>query len=291
MIFKMRKKKKADALDIVIFIVMALVCISVVLPFLNILSVSFSSSDAVIAGKVHLWPKGFNLDTFRKIFSHPSFMKGFLNSLIQTVSGTVLGMILTIMCAYPLSKPNLPGRKLLLNIILITMFFSGGLIPTYMLVKNLHLIDTIWAIILPFSIIPYYLLLVINFFRSVPEELEEAAMLDGLGPIGILVRIVLPVSKPILATLFVYLFVYYWNNWFNSMIYLNSSDKFPVMLIVRNIIAGAELAGGNTSGVASLSAVSLQSASIIVTTLPIMILIPFAQKFFVKGVMIGSVKG
>lgn len=287
----MKKRIKADPLDIVIFIVMALVCISVVLPFLNILAVSFSSSDAVVAGKVHLLPKGFNLDTFRKIFSHPSFMKGFLNSLIQTVSGTVLGMILTIMCAYPLSKPNLPGRKLFLNIILITMFFSGGLIPTYMLVKNLHLIDTIWAIILPFSIIPYYLLLVINFFRSVPEELEEAAMLDGLGPIGILVRIVLPVSKPILATLFVYLFVYYWNNWFNSMIYLNSSDKFPVMLIVRNIIAGAELAGGNTSGVASLSAVSLQSASIIVTTLPIMILIPFAQKFFVKGVMIGSVKG
>lgn len=287
----MKKRKKTDALDIVIFTVMTVVCISVILPFLNILAVSFSSSDAVIAGKVHLIPIGFNLGTFGKIFGHPSFIRGFLNSLIQTVSGTLLGMVMTILCAYPLSKPNLPGRNMIINMILITMFFSGGLIPTYMLVKNLHLVDTIWAIILPFCIIPYYLLLVINFFRSVPEELEEAAMLDGLGPIGILIRIVLPVSKPILATLFIYLFVYYWNNWFNSMIYLNSSDKFPVMLVVRNIISGAELAGGNTSGVASLSAASLKSASIIVTTLPIMILIPFAQKFFVKGVMIGSVKG
>lgn len=285
------KKKHIEALDLVIVLVMTVVCLSVLLPFLNILAVSFSASDAVLAGKVGFWPVGFNIGTYGRIFSHPSFLRGFANSFIQTGSGTFLSLVMTVMCAYPLSKMDLPKRGLIMNAILFTMFFSGGLIPTYMLVKNLKLIDTIWAIILPFCITPYYLLLVISFFRSIPSNLEEAAMLDGLGPIGILLRIVLPVSKPILATLFMYLFVYYWNNWFNSMIYLNSSNQFPVMLVVRNIISGSELAGGNTSGVASLSATSLKSASIIVTALPVMALIPFTQKFFVSGVMIGSVKG
>lgn len=285
------KQKRIDSFDVIVFLFMALVCISVILPFLYILAVSFSSSEAVLAGKVKFLPVGFNLGTYKKIFSHPSFIRGFKNSFIQTVSGTLLSMVMTVMCAYPLSKPNLPNRRFLMRFILVTMFFSGGLIPTYMLVKQLRLMDTIWGIILPFCIMPYYLLLVISFFRSIPSELEEAAMLDGLDPIGVLVRIVLPVSKPILATLFMYLFVYYWNNWFNSMIYLNDSDKFPVMLVVRNIIAGAELAGGNTSGVASLAATCLKSASIIITTLPVVILLPFTQRFFVKGVMIGSVKG
>lgn len=284
-----KKHKKLDLFGVVNFIIMTFVCLVIIIPFINMLAVSFSDSSAVIAGEVGLLPVGFNLDTYKKIFSHPSFLDGFKNTFIHTISGTLLGMFMVVICAYPLSKPDLPGRNFFINVIMVTMYFSGGLIPTYLLVKNLHLIDTIWAIILPFCITPYHLLLVMTFFKSIPASLEEAAMLDGLGPIGILVRVVIPMSKPILTTVFMFLVVYYWNNWFNSMIYLNSN--FPVMLVVRNIISGAELAGGNATGTASLSAASLKSASIMVTTLPIMALIPFAQKFFVKGVMVGSVKG
>lgn len=287
----MRKKTHIDAFVIVQFLVMAIVCLSIILPFLNILAVSFSDSAAVINGEVRFWPVGFTAGTYFKIFQHPGFMRGFANTFIQTVSGTLLSMVMTVICAYPLSKPGLPGRRFFMNFILVTMFFSGGLIPTYMLINNLHMTDTLWAIIVPFCITPYNLLLVVSFFRSIPAGVEEAAMIDGLGPVGTLLRIVIPMSKPILTTLFLFLFVYYWNNWFNSMIYLNSTDKFPVMLVVRNIISGAELAGGDVSGVSSLSAASLKSASIMVTALPIMALIPFAQRFFVQGVMVGSVKG
>lgn len=274
------------------FIVMLSVCLTIVIPFINMLATSFSDSTAVVSGQVGLWPVGFNFFSYEKIFTHPSFINGFINTFVQTGVGTVIGMFMVVICAYPLTKTSMPGRNFFLGMIMVTMFFSGGLIPTYMLVKNLGLIDTIWAIVLPFCITPYHLLLVMTFFKTIPPSLEESAMLDGLSPIGTLFKIVLPCSKPILATIFMFLFVYYWNNWFNSMIYLNSTDKFPVMLVVRNIIAGAELAGGSGgAGVYSLSAASLKSASIMVTTLPIMIIFPFTQRFFVQGVMLGSVKG
>lgn len=268
---------------------MILVCLAIVLPFLNMLAISFSESSAVVSGRVGLLPVGFNLESYKKIFSHPSFTSGFINSFIQTAVGCAVGLFMLVICAYPLSKRHLKGRKLFMRMILFTMFFSGGLIPTYMLVRQLKLIDTIWALVLPFCIIPYNLILVITFFQSVPPSLEESAYIDGLNPIQTLFRIVLPVSKPILATMFMFLFVYYWNNWFNSMIYLDSSSKFPIMLVVRNIMNGANIAG-ETSGVQSMAAASLKSASVMVTTLPILIIFPFTQKFFVKGIMLGAVK-
>lgn len=271
-------------------IIMTLVCCVIVFPFLNMLAISLSESSAVVSGEVGFWPKGWNLESYKKIFSHPSFLSGFLNSFIHTAVGCAVGLFMLVICAYPLSKPNLKGHGFFMGLIMFTMFFSGGLIPTYMLVRQLKLIDTIWALVLPFCIIPYNLMLVITFFRGIPASLEESAYVDGLNPIQVLFYIVLPLSKPILATMFMFLFVYYWNNWFNSMIYLDSSSKFPIMLVVRNIMNGANIAG-ETVGVQSMAAASLKSASVIVTTLPIMAIFPFAQKFFVKGVMLGSVKG
>lgn len=275
-------------------VIMLLLVAAILIPFLHLLSVSLSHSSAVVGGKVGIWPKGFNLDAYVRVFEHPSIIVGFKNSIFQTVLGTTLSLFMLTLCAYPLSKRMLKGRKLLILFIMFTMFFSGGLIPTYMLVKSLGLLDTIWAIVLPFSITPYYLLLMMTYFGGIPEEIEESAMLDGLGPFRILVKIVLPLSKPILAALTLFLIVYYWNNWFNSMIYLNNTDKHPVMMIVRNIISGSELAG-NAAAVGdignSVSTASLKAAAIMSTTLPIMLIFPFTQKYFAKGVMIGSVKG
>lgn len=275
-------------------IIMLLLVAAILIPFLHLLSVSLSNSSAVVGGKVGIWPKGFNLDAYVRVFQHPSIIVGFRNSIIQTVLGTAIGLFMLTICAYPLSKRMLKGRKLLILFIMFTMFFSGGLIPTYMLVKSLGLLDSIWAIVLPFSITPYYLLLMMTYFGGIPEEIEESAMLDGLGPFRTLVKIVLPLSKPILAAITLFLIVYYWNNWFNSMIYLNNTDKHPVMMIVRNIIAGSDLAGnagavGDTGS--SISSASLKAAAIMSTTLPIMLVFPFTQKYFAKGVMLGSVKG
>lgn len=275
-------------------VIMLLLVAAILIPFLHLLSVSLSNSSAVVGGKVGIWPKGFNLDAYVRVFQHPSIIVGFKNSIIQTVLGTAIGLFMLTICAYPLSKRMLKGRKLLILFIMFTMFFSGGLIPTYMLVKSLGLLDSIWAIVLPFSITPYYLLLLMTYFGGIPEEIEESAMLDGLGPFRTLVKIVLPLSKPILAAITLFLIVYYWNNWFNSMIYLNNTDKHPVMMIVRNIIAGSDLAGnagsvGDTGS--SISSASLKAAAIMSTTLPIMLVFPFTQKYFAKGVMLGSVKG
>lgn len=271
-------------------VIMTGLCLAIVLPFLNMLAISLSDSTAVVSGQVKFLPVGFSLESYKKIFSHPSFISGFLNSFFQTAAGCTIGLFMLVICAYPLSKTRLKGRKFFMLMILFTMFFSGGLIPTYMLVRQLNLIDTIWALVLPFCIIPYNLILIMTFFRSIPPSLEESACIDGLNPIQTLFQIVLPMSKPILATMFMFLFVYYWNNWFNSMIYLDSSTKFPIMLVVRNIMNGASIPG-ETSGVQSIAAASLKSASVIVTTLPILIIFPFTQKYFVQGMMLGSVKG
>jgi len=275
-------------------LIMLLLVSSILIPFLHLLSVSLSESSAVVGGKVGLWPKGFNMEAYVRVFQHPSILTGFKNSILQTVLGTAIGLFMLTLCAYPLSKRILKGRKLVILFIMFTMFFSGGLIPTYMLIKSVGLLDSIWAIVLPFSITPYYLMLMMTYFEGIPKEVEESAMIDGLGPFRTLLKIVLPLSKPILAALTLFLIVYYWNNWFNSMIYLNNTEQHPVMMIVRNIIAGSDLAGnagavGDTGN--NVPSAALKAAAIMSTTLPIMLIFPFTQKYFAKGVMIGSVKG
>ncbi|MFE5319421.1 carbohydrate ABC transporter permease [Paenibacillus sp. NPDC056579] len=272
-------------------ILMTCIMATVLVPFLHLLSVSFSESSAIVGGKVGLLPVGWSLSSYTRLFHHPSLLGGFRNAAVQTAVGTFLSLFMLTICAYPLSKP-IKGRKVFIWLIMITMFFSGGLIPTYMLVKSLHLIDTLWAIVLPFCIMPYYLMIMISFFQSFPDSLEESARMDGLNPIQILFRIVLPLSKAVLAAMSLFLAVYYWNNWFNSMIYLNSTDKYPIMLLVRNIVAGADVAGGPMgTGTDSMSAASLKASVIMITTLPIACMIPFVQKHFAKGVMLGAIKG
>lgn len=287
-----RKTLEFRVFSVINFLFMALVICGVMLPFLHLLAVSFSDSPANTSGKVKFLPIGFNVEAYKFIFHHPSILRGFWNAIVQTGVGTAFGIFMLTICAYPLSKP-IKGRKVMIWLIMLTMFFNGGLIPTYMLVKGLGLLDTLWAIVLPFGIVPYFLMIMINFFQSFPDNLEESALIDGLNPIQILFMIVLPLSKTIMATMCLFLVVMFWNNWFNSLIYLNSPDKYPIMLIVRNILDGANLVNGALAGtnLEKLSTASLQSAAIMATTLPIFCVIPFVQRHFTKGVLLGAVKG
>ncbi|WP_310831936.1 carbohydrate ABC transporter permease [Paenibacillus pedocola] len=278
---------------LVLTLFIVVVCGAVLLPFVHLLAVSFSSSAANVGGKVAFLPVGFHIKAYRFILSHRDILSGFRNSVLQTTIGTVLSLLLMTMCAYPLSK-KIAGQSLIIWMIMLTMLFNGGMIPTYMMIKGLGLLDTIWAVILPFCITPYYLMLMMNFFREFPEPIEEAALIDGLNPIQILFRIVLPLSKPILVTMALFMIVFYWNNWFSSLIYLNKTSMYPVMLIVRNILDGQQLVNSGMAGQDTtkyISTASLKAASIMVTSLPIFILLPFTQKYFTKGALIGAVKG
>jgi putative aldouronate transport system permease protein len=265
-----------------------LVCI---VPFLYMFALSLSEVRAILNNQVGLWPKGFNTAAYQTIFRYPNFFLAYRNTLLYTSCGTLIALSLTVLFAYPLSKPFLKANKFALMLVVFSMFFSGGLIPTYLLIANLRLTNTPLAILLPFAITPFNLIILISFFKGVPHEIEEAAIIDGLNDYRILFSIVLPLSTAALATIGLYYAVFFWNDWFNSLIYLRSS-QYPVMLFLRNIVngtmnigEGAGSAEGNSLGIA------IKAAVIMVSTLPIIILYPLLQRFFIAGLTVGSVKG
>ena len=262
-------------------------------PFLNILAQSFSSDSAIHTGQVNLVPRGFNLTTYKTVMKDPVFWTNYRNTVEYTVVATAISMVLTTCYAYVLSKRQVKGRGVLVGIALFTMFFNGGLIPNYVLVSNLGLRNSIWAIVLPNAINVFNLLVMKAFFENLPSELEEAAMVDGLNTYGILWRIVLPLSKAVLATMVLFYAVSFWNSWFSAFLYLDRSDLFPVTVYLRNLISGAT--GGSNEGTASDTALqiaaNIQAVTIVLTVLPILTVYPFIQRYFVSGVMIGAVKG
>lgn len=276
----------------VVYAIMVLVLLVCLIPFLYIISLSLSDPIAVVNGEVFVVPVGFSVEAYRQIFTYPNFFNAYLNTIIYTVFGTAISLFVMTLFAYPLSKPHLRGQSIIMKLVVFSMFFSGGLIPNYLLVSRLGLINTRFAILLPFCINTFNLILLINFFKSIPNDIEEAAIIDGLGYGGILTKIILPLSGAGLATVGLYTAVFFWNDWFNSLIYLKSS-QFPVMLYLRNIVNGTTQlnnGGGSSAEAASLS-MSIKAAVIIVSTLPIILVYPFVQRYFVKGVMVGSVKG
>jgi len=278
-------------LDIVIYLVMSIALIVCVVPFLYIIAMSFSSSDAILNNKVSLWPVGFNLEAYQQIFEYPNFFVAYGNTLIYTFCGTLISLTMMVLFAYPLSKNFLRGQSFLMKLVVFSMFFSGGLIPNYLLISSLGLTGTRFAMLIPFAINQFNLIILINFFKSLPGEIEEAALIDGLGWFGILLKIVLPLSGAALATVGLYTAVFFWNDWFYGLIYLNSS-QYPVMLLLRNIVNGTTMVGdaGGVGEKASV-AIAVKSAVIITSTLPIILLYPFLQKYFVKGMTVGAVKG
>ncbi|KQX68246.1 carbohydrate ABC transporter permease [Paenibacillus sp. Root444D2] len=274
--------------------IMALVVVMTLYPFLYLVAQSFSSEAAVYAGKVTIFPVDFTDQTYRAVLSRPEFFKYYGNTILYAIVGTVISVAATAVMSYPLSKDRLRLNKFFIPFVLFTMYFGGGLIPNYILVaKTLHMRDTIWAIIIPGAISAFNVILMKTFFASLPNELEEAAKVDGLGVYRIFLRITLPLSKPILATMVLFSMVSIWNNWFGPSLYLESKDKWPVALYLRQIIDSAinPTEAGLSSDATAQIAATIKSTAMVLTSLPIICLYPFVQKYFVQGMMIGSVKG
>jgi putative aldouronate transport system permease protein len=265
------------AFRIVNAIVLAGVVVLTLYPFVNVVARSFSGRLYIAAGQVNLWPKGFNTYAYRGAFADPMFWHSYRNTLVYSVVSTAIAMVLTTCYAYVLSKKRLRGRVFLVGIAVVTMFFDGGMIPNYVLVSRLGLRNTIWAIALPNAINIFNLLVMKAFFESLPDELEEAAAIDGMGTYRILLRIVLPLSKPVIATMSLFYAVYFWNSWFTAFLYLDRQSLYPVTVYLRNVITDA---GSNVQATAS-----------VLTALPIVLIFPFIQRYFVSGVMLGTVKG
>ncbi|MBM0204782.1 carbohydrate ABC transporter permease [Micromonospora sp. STR1s_5] len=261
-------------------------------PFLNIVARSLSEEAYIIAGKVTIVPRGFDLTAYKLLMSDAMFWTNYRNTVVYTVVATLISIVLTTCYAYVLSKPQLKGRPFLIGVALFTMFFSGGLIPNYVLVTSLGMKNTIWAVVIPNAISVFNLLVMKAFFESLPSELEEAAAVDGLNTYGILLRIVLPLSKAIIATMVLFYAVSFWNSWFTAFLYIDRQDLLPVTVYLRNLIAGATSAESAAADADKVqAAATLQAVTIVLTTLPILAIYPFVQRYFVRGVMLGAVKG
>ena len=274
---------------------LVLLCVGMLYPFITVLAQSFSSSGAIKAGQVNFLPVDFNVDTYAAVMSNEQFWRNYGNTVLYTVVGTAIAMTLTTTYAFVLSKPHLKGRKVLIGIAVFTMFFNGGLVPNYVLISALGMKNTMWALVLPGAISVFNLLVMKAFFENLPRELEEAAQIDGLGWYGIFGKIVLPLSKAVIATMVLFYSVAFWNDWFAAFLYLDKSELFPITLFLRNLIAGAsttasEGAAAAGSTTAQVSA-NIQAVTMILTVIPILTIYPFVQRYFVSGVMLGSVKG
>lgn len=295
-----KKQSRSDkTFDIVNHIFLFLILIIVLYPLWFIIIASFSSPNEVAAGKVLFWPKGFNLKGYAEIFKYEEIWLGYKNSIIYTVIGTAFNLIATIPAAFAFSrKKDLPGAKFLLLLFTFTMFFGGGLIPSYLLIQNLGLYDTMWALVLPGAVSVYNLIVARTFFdQSIPYELWEAATVDGCDYAKYFFRIVLPISKPIIAVMLLIYAVGHWNAYFNALIYIIDGAKQPLQVILREILIQSQ----DVSSMATASMETLEAQRqmaemikygvIIVSSLPVLIMYPFVQKHFVKGMMIGAVKG
>ena len=289
---KSKSRKIFEVFNVTLMIVLAALTLY---PIINQLAVSLSSNTGILTGDITIFPKDFSLGTYKGLLGEAKFWINYKNTIIYTVVGTAISLFMTTICAYALSKKRLVGRTVLLRLIVFTMFFGGGLIPYYNLIKNLNMLDTIWALVLPGAIAPYNILLMKTYFEGLPDELEEAASIDGLSQFGYFWRMALPVSKPILATMTLFMSVSYWNDWFSALIYMNDGSKYPVTLYLRNIMMGATMASqtGQTIDASTVQSIpeGVQAASMILVIIPILCVYPFVQKHFVKGVMIGSIKG
>lgn len=282
---------------VVIYVLLGLFSATIIVAFLHLLSLSFSPSHIATKGGLHLWPKEFTLDNYAEVFTNKYIWNGYKNTLIRTCIGTLTQLFMTALGAYVLSKRYFPHRTFWTLFVVFTMFFSGGLIPSFLLIQDLGLLDSYAVMIVPGLVGTYNLVIMRNFFQSLPEEIEESAMIDGAGRFRTFVQIILPMSKPILATVALWLAVGHWNAWYDVLIYIQDETKFTLQIILRRIlITGSQdiMSMDSTSGSASqdmISSEGLKAASIYVATLPILCVYPFVQRYFTKGIMVGALKG
>jgi putative aldouronate transport system permease protein len=293
------KQKISDdkAFDVVIYIIAFVIIAIVLYPLLFVVSASFSDPSKIINGEVWLLPKGVTLDAYANVFKDERIWNSYKNTIIYTVVGTFINIVLTTLLAYPLSRKDLPERNFLMLIIVFTMFFSGGIIPTYLVVQNLGMIDSIWAMVIPGAIATYNVIVMRTFFQSsIPWELQEAALIDGCSNFRLFLRIILPLSKPIIAVMVLFYAVGHWNSFFSALIYLNRDQLYPLQIILREILiqnqSAIDIGLTDFEMVKQIMlAESMKYAVIVIASLPVIVMYPFVQKYFVKGVMVGSIKG
>ncbi|MGM0749920.1 MAG: carbohydrate ABC transporter permease [Bacillota bacterium] len=264
-----------------------------ILPFLYIIAGSFATEAELAQRSFFIFPKTFTLDAYRYVFSTPTFIRSMGVSIFITVVGTAVQLFFTFTMAYPLAKRHVKGRNLLLNLVIFSMLFSGGMIPTYIVVKSLGLLDSYWALILPMAINPFNLIIIKNFFQQLPRELEESAKIDGCSEIGVFWRIALPLSKPVIATFALFYAVGIWNDFFHALLYINDSAKWPLQMVLRQVTILSDLTAANGDMLQNTvpPEQGIKLAVIVIATIPILAVYPFLQKHFAKGILIGSVKG
>jgi putative aldouronate transport system permease protein len=270
-----------------------LVCVVTLIPILNVVSASLSEHTYLQQGKVGILPRGFTLESYKRVLEYPMIKRAYLNTILYTLTGTAISLLLTACGAYPLSRPGFLGRKAFTAMIVFAMLFGGGLIPTFLVVRGVGFYNTIWAIVIPGAVASFYLIIMRTFFQQIPKEIVESATIDGSSHYRILFRIILPLSVPAMMTIGLFYGVNQWNSFFPAMIYLKDRARFPIQIVLRDIVIQNQtdsLMQDVTQGKDILSE-SIKYATIVVASLPIMMVYPFIQRYFVKGVMLGSVKG
>ena len=279
-----------------VYLLLTVLLAVVLLPLAYIVASSFSSPEAVSSGRVLFWPVEFSLRGYKAVFENPQILQGYVNSLFYTVVGTLVSVVMTIAIAYPMSRRTLVGRNLVMSLILFTMLFTGGLIPTYLVVQQVGLLDTRWALIVPQAIGVWQVIIARTYFRTaIPDELAEAAQLDGCGDLRFLWSVVIPLAKPMIAVVALMYAIMQWNSYFDALIYLKNPDLFPLQLVLRNILILNTYSGGAIDASVVLQRQQLDDllkySLIVVASVPVLLIYPFVARYFTKGIMIGAVKG
>jgi putative aldouronate transport system permease protein len=298
----MKTGKKISAnkiLQVLIYLILIGICLIILLPCLNVLVLAFNDGKDAARGGIWFWPRQFTLENFKEVFKDGSIARSYVITIARTVLGTFFSLFVTTLAGYALKQKDLPGRKIITMLITFTMLFGGGMIPTYIQYKNLHLLNSFWVYVVPSLVSVTYLLMVRTFFEGIPESLEESAKLDGCGFFRIYTMIMMPLSKPVIAVVGLYTAVNHWNDWFAGAFYVNDTNLWPVQTVLQQMLTKAMNAQQEVTSVAqalahntvSVTSDSLKMAAVVVTTVPILCVYPFVQKYFAKGAMIGAVKG
>jgi len=295
---KFKNSSTGDKIFIVsVYAILSIILVIVLYPLIYVVSASFSDPQAVISGKVVLWPVDVTLRGYQAVFKNPKIITGFANSLFYMFVGTAINLVMTMLCAYPLSRKEFTARNKIAALFVFTMYFSGGLVPSYMIVSKLGLINTRWAMLIPTAMSTYNMIIARTYMvNSIPDELYEAAQLDGCSPFKYLLKVIVPLSKPIIAVLALYYGIAKWNNYFDAMLYLNDPSKWPITMVLREILIQNQIDPTMLTDASALSKLQgmtelLKYSVIVVASVPVLMIYPFVQKYFVKGVTIGAVKG
>lgn len=287
-----KSRKKVDKFYIVNVLLLGIWALVIIYPFYNSILVSLVSQKEYIRKSFMLWPKEITFDAYKFILGSPKFYYGYRNTIIILLLGVPYNMILSLGVAYALAKESFPGKRIINSLIIFTMYFSGGMIPFYLLIKRLGLMDSLAAVILPYGVNTFYMLVMSNYFRSIPASIEESAKIDGANEIIILFKIILPISMPIIATFILFFSVDRWNEWFNAMLFIRSGKRWPLQMVLRSIILTTidDLGGQYASLRRTVFPSGVRMAAIVVTMVPIMLVYPFLQKYFMKGILVGAIK-